>query len=127
MKMITIINGTILSLMLTGCSHANVKAGESSLFVYKTKGAIQCESKGITLQQSVQELDKAGIKAEKSHCAIMTGMSMIAMCGAGTSDIIVHKIDAKNLVNAKTLGFDEAKKLIDEKRGLNYKITQCKN
>ena len=110
----------LLALVLTvsGCTTETMQ-------VYRSDGAQQCEGGGISLAQSKEELAGAGVKVVDSQCAVRTGISIMAMCGAPTLGIHLHEINADDLDKAQQLGFADAKGLVDTEQGVNFEVSAC--
>jgi len=84
--------------------------------VFESKGAVQCESEGITVSDSAQKLINSGIDVIESHCAYHNLTDVMSVCGAGSNEIIIHNIPAQSSVDALELGFYEA---------TDYSIYEC--
>lgn len=92
--------------------------------VFRSKGAIQCESKGDSLATTAKLLKDAGIEVIKSHCGYTTGMMMAAMCGNPTFDINVHTIKHQDLALSEKNGFFPVKVLVNEEKGLGFELRE---
>jgi hypothetical protein len=108
----------ITAFSLLGC------AAKTAL-VYEPKGDRQCESGGLTAQQSAAKLTNVSIDVLASLCGNKTGISMMAMCGAPTSNILLHRIDATYVDDAKALGFENVNRLSSGTGDEGYAITPC--
>jgi hypothetical protein len=93
--------------------------------VYASREARQCEFDGIPPQQSAARLIGAGIDVLSTTCGHQTGIAYPAVCGAGTTDIIVHGIRTVNLAHAAQLGFSPVSTLVNEALGTNYELMDC--
>lgn len=87
--------------------------------VFKYDGSVQCQSSGIPLKKMAQELLRKGIDVSCSHKA-HDGMMRPAVCGAGTGNLNVYRINPENLADAEALGFASVNVLP------NYQDQQCK-
>ena len=84
--------------------------------VFESKGAVQCESEGMTVSDSAQKLINSGIDVIESHCAYHNLVDVMSVCGASSNEIIIHDIPAQSSVDASELGFYEA---------TDYSIYEC--
>lgn len=103
-------NLLILSVIfsISGCRDSDT----TSLYakVYKSDESIQCESEGIPLEQMMLELTNAGIDvvcSQKGH----DGLVRPAVCGAGTGNLNIYKINGVNQEDAEKLGFESVRSL----------------
>lgn len=96
---------------------------DSSVLVYVTAGAIQCDYKGRTPVETAQLLVNEGIDVLSSYCGV-TDMAHITVCGASTGDINLHEINASNLADANEIGFGPVSELVN--MGVGYQATECK-
>lgn len=104
----------VLLTFLQGCRHSD----SSFVKVYKSDGSIQCESSGAPLEVMVLELSNAGIDvicSQKGH----DGLARIAVCGAPTGNLNIYRIQARNLKDAESLGFESVAKLSE------YRDQEC--
>lgn len=108
--------------LLNGCMHTSES---SSNLVYISSGAVQCEHHGKSVQQTARLLTEKAIVVSESQCGQLTEMAVIAMCGAATTDINLHRIASQDLAAAKALGFNDVKTL-KQTDNLGYIITDCK-
>ena len=108
----------ITAFPLLGC------AAKTAL-VYEPKGDRQCESGGLTAQQSAAKLANVGIDVLVSLCGNKTGISMMTMCGGPTSNILLHRIGAVYENDAKALGFESVNRLSSGTGDEGYAITPC--
>lgn len=98
---------------------------EGDILIYADRGARQCESDGLSPEESAQILINAGIDVLASTCGIITGVAFPAVCGGGTPDILVHQIRSVNLPDAEQLGFQEINTLVDPAAGTSYQLVEC--
>jgi hypothetical protein len=104
-----------MSALLTACAGDPApKPDTGTAYVFTSKGSIQCESTGQTRAQSAQPLIDAGIDVVSSRCAYDTSFATIALCGAGTNEIIIHEIPQASLVDAENLGYASTQTLKGE-------------
>jgi hypothetical protein len=96
------------------------------VMVFKGKGAVQCESSGESMEASREVLIKAGIDVLFSTCGFQTGVSTMAVCGAGTTSINIHTLPAGNLEDAEKLGYFPVSRLINTELGLGYTASECR-
>ena len=130
----------ITLLLLTAATFATLGAcgGESSedplrservstgdVLVYESRQAIQCTTRGLTTQASAQKLVNGGIDVLESNCGVNTNLVFAAVCGAGTSDILIHKIRSANLTDAEQRGFSSVATLINPTTGIGYAKVDC--
>jgi len=94
--------------------------------VYIETGAIQCQAQGVTYLETAQLLIDNGIEVLESRCADLSGVSVIAQCGAAGLDINVHVIPPESHARALSLGF---KSTADLKRDddTGYTEKDCKS
>jgi hypothetical protein len=75
------------------------------IWVVKADGSKSCGAQaGMTPEQSMQELKKAGIKVHQ-HKAGQDGMMHMMVCGADTGNTVEALIDGENLPGASKLGY----------------------
>jgi len=130
----------IILLLLTAATCATLAAcgGESAedplrservssgdVLVYESRQAIQCDTRGLTTQQSAQKLVNGGIDVLESNCGVMTGVVFAAVCGNGNGDILIHKIRRVNLADAEQRGFSSVDTLRDPVAGTGYAKVDC--
>lgn len=122
-----------LAVLLAGCISNDKKNAEGDMtetaqsgyeLVYISKGAIQCESKGLSLEETAAKLEKSGVEVSKSHCGVLTDVMFAAMCGSPTGDINLHLIPADTIANAESAGFKKVAELATE-NGQGYDIIPC--
>jgi hypothetical protein len=100
------------------------KLMEGEVLVYISNGSKQCESKGMSPEVSAQILIDKNIDVVSSHCGFITGMAVIALCGAGTLEINLHVINLADISVAEKEGFDPVSKL-GEQEGVGYQVLEC--
>jgi hypothetical protein len=113
----------ILFLLLQGCVGGN-DSDENQVTVYKNNGAIQCESEGLSELETAQQLIDNGIDVILSTCGILTGVSVLTVCGAENIYINLHVINTQNLADAEELGFESVSSLKNEDDS-GYMILGC--
>lgn len=93
---------------LSACKHdAALPSYEK---VYKYDGSVQCERSGVELNVMAAELIHAGIDvicSQKGH----DGMNRAAVCGGGTGNINIYKINRVNLPAAESIRFESVRNL----------------
>ncbi|MES9969001.1 MAG: hypothetical protein ABW092_03145 [Candidatus Thiodiazotropha sp.] len=117
------ITALLLFLFLLGCVGED-DPDDSQQIVYISTGAIQCESQGMSEQETAQRLIDNGIDVIWSTCGFLTGIGVPAVCGAGDIYINLHVINVQNLTDAQALGFESVDTLKSE-RGSGYGILGC--
>jgi hypothetical protein len=92
--------------------------------IYIDDGAVQCESKGLSKEQTAQKLIDNGIDVIDSQCGYLSNFVVPTLCGLGDTNINLHTINAQNLSDAQALGFESVSTL---KRGddIGYGIAAC--
>ena len=95
------------------------------VLVYESRQAIQCTSRGLTTQESAQKLVNGGIDVLESNCGVNTNLVFAAVCGAGTGDILIHKIRSANLADAEQRGFSSVATLSNPTTGIGYAKVDC--
>jgi hypothetical protein len=113
----------ILFLCLQGCVQDD-DSGDDRVTIYINNGAIQCESEGLSEQETAQQLIDNGIDVVMSTCGMLTGVVVPAACGEGDIYINLHVIYAQNLPDAQGLGFETVSALKTED-GVGYMILGC--
>lgn len=92
--------------------------------VFMPKNDTQCNADGLSLGESASYLAKANISISASKCGVITGgPNFAAVCGARTSNILIHTIDSKDAVEAIKLGFFDVQSLTTRKLG--YSVVAC--
>lgn len=99
--------------------------GVSPTLVFKDRDARQCETDGLSPEQTARQLAEAGIDVLDSTCGRRTGVAYTSVCGAGTDDIVVHEIRAANVSHAEELGFARVETLVDAEQGTGYELLDC--
>jgi len=116
----------IVFVLTTACSGGGeTPTGPDTVSIYMDRGARQCESDGMSPDDSAQTLIVAGIDVLQSSCGIRTGVAYAAVCGGETGQIILHEIRAVNLPTARQLGYELASTLIDPASGTGYQSVGC--
>ncbi|MDD1795717.1 hypothetical protein LRP50_21585 [Enterovibrio sp. ZSDZ42] len=101
MKSIALTLSITSFLLISGCA---IKSPEY-VTVYQSRGVIQCESAGITAADSREQLSSKGVGVKTSQCGQLSGVSFISVCGAETSDVVIHSIEAKDIRLAEMMGY----------------------
>ena len=101
------------------------KISVGEVLVFESRQAIQCDTRGLTTQQSAQKLVNGGIDVLESNCGVMTGFVYAAVCGNGNGDILIHKIRRVNLADAEQRGFESVDTLRDPVAGIGYAKVDC--
>ncbi len=114
-------------ILFVACTSDEDAATPGDVLVYADRGSRQCESGGISPEESAQTLIDAGIDVLQSNCGIRTGVFFPAVCGGGTGEIVVHKIRGVNLIAAEQLGFQPISVLVDPAEGTSYRLVDCVN
>ncbi len=92
--------------------------------VYMNKGAVQCESSGLSKEESAQRLIDNGIDVLKSECGQLTGVAFATVCGGATGDINLHTIVSQNLLDAERLGYESIADLAQDS-ALGFIVIEC--
>ena len=92
----------ILVPLLSGC--ATVVTSQT-VDIYESRGGRQCESAGLSPQQSVDKLQQAGLPVNNSRCAQRTDLMFASQCGQPNGEIIIHTVPASAQAKAQALGF----------------------
>ena len=101
------------------------RVSSGDVLVYESRQAIQCTSRGLTTQASAQKLVNGGIDVLESNCGVNTNLVFAAVCGAGTGDILIHKIRGSNLADAEQRGFSSVDTLRNPTTGIGYAKVDC--
>ncbi|WP_051303346.1 hypothetical protein [Psychromonas aquimarina] len=112
-----------LALTLSAC--VSTSNDENTVTIYINSGAVQCESSGKTAAETALLLNEQGIEVRASLCGSLTNLAVIAMCGAGTTDINLHLIGQSDLSSAQDLGFENVESLKLE-NDPGYQGADCK-
>ena len=102
-------------------------ASPGNRLVFESRQSLQCESDGLTPEQSAQKLTNGGIDVIRSTCGNQTGVGFPAVCGGPTGEILVHEIRAVNIEDAEELGFAVVEALVDQATGTGYELIDCAN
>jgi hypothetical protein len=113
----------ILFLCLHGCVQDD-DTGDDRVTIFINNGAIQCESDGLSEQETAQQLVDNGIDVVNSTCGMLTGVAVPTVCGEGDIYINLHVIYSQNLPDAQALGFEIVSALKTED-GVGYMILGC--
>ncbi|WP_237065607.1 hypothetical protein [Microbulbifer guangxiensis] len=81
---------------------------EELIWVFQSRGSLQCEGGGTTLAESRSRLAAEGVTVQESRCGVRTDRMYPSVCGGATGDIHLHLIAKKSLDTALQLGFDPA-------------------
>ena len=106
-----------------GISSPELSVGEA--LVYIGNGAKQCENDGMSISESANLLINHGVDVISSHCGLIAGMAVLAVCGGPTLEINLHVINARKISDAQEEGFNLVSKL-EEQRGVGYQVVECK-
>ena len=101
------------------------RVSSGDVLVYESRQAIQCTTRGLTTQESAQKLVNGGIDVLESNCGVNTNLVFVTVCGAGTGDILIHKIRKVNLPDAERLGFSSVATLQNPTTGIGYVKVDC--
>ncbi len=93
--------------------------------VFESRNALQCETTGISPNDSAAKLSKAGIEAMETQCGQRTGVAYPAACGMGTGTLLIHKIAQTDLEAAKQAGFEAVSELVNLDEGRGYEFIDC--
>ncbi|CAA0118180.1 Uncharacterised protein [BD1-7 clade bacterium] len=120
LKLITV----LCSLFILGCNSDKSESDEvlepTFVSVFASKESIQCESSGLSKEDSANQLIDVGIDVTNSGCAYNNSINVLAVCGTGTSEIIVHNIPEQSLKDAEGLGFISTESIDNE-----YTVFDC--
>ena len=83
--------------------------------VYRSRGALQCGTRGTAPEAMRQQLEQAGVRVLGQACG-SDGRMRPAMCGAGTDEINLFDIAERDLARAVDLGFAPLARLPGEPR-----------
>jgi hypothetical protein len=89
---------------MPGADGAGGMAAQAGVKVWKSRGAIQCGSKGTPPEQMARELEAAGITV-LAHACGSDGRLYPAMCGKPDGKINIFTIPAAQLERAAALQF----------------------
>lgn len=112
--------------LLSSCSGDNESADiiEGNELVYINNGSIQCETQGVSADETTQQLLDVGVGVVFSYCGYLTGVGVQAQCGANEFDINLHEINSQDLAVAELLGFSPVS-VLDESSELGYVLVDC--
>jgi len=114
-------------LFIGGCGDdSSSQTAKDTALVYINSGAIQCEYDGMTTEETADVLTNSGIDVLESACATMTGLAVMAVCGAGTTNINVHSIPSANVADAEEIGFANVSTLKNEFDS-GYLVSECRS
>jgi hypothetical protein len=108
----------------SGIVSIDANADENYDIVYIDNGAVQCESKGLSEQNTAQILTDKGIEVIASQCGYLSGLAMAAQCGLADINIHLHTINTLNLHDAQALGFESVSTLKRDD-DIGYIIIDC--
>ena len=111
----------MISLLLFGCNHDTDVNYE---LVYIDDGALQCESDGLSAEQTAQILINNGIDVVSSYCGYLSGIAVAAQCGLGDTNINLHNVNVQNIPDARELGFESVSSLKNND-DIGYVIIEC--
>ena len=117
-----IILTTVITLALSACVSNNPP--KENIIVYINNGAIQCESKGQSKDQTAALLVKQGIKVKSSQCGHLTNIMVAAVCGMQDININTHQIAANDLEKSRLLGFENVTQL-KQGNDIGYALANC--
>lgn len=103
----------VLALALSACTEeGDTGTGINDVVVYEAGPRVaQCAAPAVTLAQSATRLSSAGVSVHRSSCGIIEGVAMATVCGAGTSEVLLHDIPISQLAGAEAAGFQSAGRL----------------
>lgn len=120
MDRLRLINILLLS-TLTACSESdNTSIDEPTSFVFTSRDAIQCVSRGIDPEENALELISSGIDVLSTTCGYQTDVDTQYVCLSGTAEFITHQIREVNLPDAVKIGFANIENLEGE-----YELQEC--
>ncbi len=99
-------------------------ANENYEIIYIDDGAVQCESEGLSKEQTAQKLIDNGIDVIDSQCGYLSNLMVATLCGLGDANINLHTINAQDLSDAQALGFESISTLKHDD-DIGYVITDC--
>ncbi|MEM7209777.1 MAG: hypothetical protein AAF434_18300 [Pseudomonadota bacterium] len=114
--------------ILVSCGGSNGSPEDANtVTVFKSTGAIQCEHSGESVEESALLLIRRGIDVISSNCGFETNLVVLAVCGAGTTDINLHLIPRSNLPDAEELEYFDVAVLENDTTGVGYEVVDCEN
>lgn len=117
--------GYLLIIVLISLISCGGSDSSGFVTVYKSTGAIQCESSGVSFEDSAQVLIENGIDVIESNCGFLTNLSVPTVCGAGTTGINLHQISRTSLQDVENLGYTDVSTLANETTGSGYQVVEC--
>lgn len=97
---------TILVLSITGCNDLNSNdLADNEIDVYISTGELQCQDNGLPISVTKNYLLNADIEVKAQSCGSLTGVSLLAVCGAATGKLHVFTIDEVHAQVAENIGF----------------------
>lgn len=112
----------IISILMSLISCNN--SDDKRIYVYIDDGSIQCESSGLSVEETAQPLINYGVDVFESSCAYITGIAIAAQCGLGDSNINIHLIDKENVIDAQNIGYEPVSTLEDDGY-FGYETVEC--
>lgn len=113
-------------LFIVGCSNGDTGGGlDKTMLVYISNGHTQCNNDGVSYQDSLQTLVSSGIDVIETQCGVITGLSVITVCGAPTLGIIIHRVKQKAFTAANEMGYNSLSKIAAKDRGVSYQLIPC--
>ncbi|MEZ8142241.1 hypothetical protein [Enterovibrio sp. FF113] len=110
-----------ITVSLSGCAIKQSK----DVTVYQSRGAVQCETTGSTVQESRDKLMSIGVSVESSQCARLNDLMFASVCGGKTADILVHSVNARDLKVVQEMGFTLVSELESAESEAGYTIVPC--
>lgn len=97
----------VIACLLVSCGGDNgsVDIIEGNELVYIDNGSIQCETEGVSVDETAELLMSEGIDVVFSYCGYLTGIDVLAQCGVSDLDINLHEINSQELAAAELIGF----------------------
>ena len=74
------------------------------MLVYKARGSVQCEGRGVAPEIMAADLVREGIAVQRYACA-HDGRMRTAQCGGSTGELNVFEIFARDANKARAQGF----------------------
>ncbi|GAB3536174.1 hypothetical protein [Photobacterium alginatilyticum] len=110
----------IMAISMVACDSSD----DNFVSVYIDDGAIQCESTGLSTEQTAKKLIDYGVEVFKSSCGYISNIAIAAQCGKGDANINIHLINADKVIEAQNIGYEPVSSLINAE-GLGYEIIEC--
>lgn len=79
----------------------------------------QCEPVAVTRTQGAARLAAAGVPVKRSSCGLIEGVMHPSVCGAPTSEILLHEIPEEGLEKAEGVAFHSTATLDD------WRVSSC--